>query len=520
MTKNKNLPLILIVLDGWGISKASNGNAVTQARTPVMDSLLKKYPNTLLCAHGNCVGLPDGQVGNSEAGHTNIGAGRIIDQEVVRINKSIKEGLFYKKAAFVEAVEHIEKNKGKLHLMGLLSNGMSPHSDPSHLLALMKFAKDKKIKDVCLHLFTDGRDSHRYASLKLVEDLQKQFTNNEKICTIMGRFYAMDRKKKWERTEMAYNALALNDAKVATDALSAITESYNRGESDEFIQPYTILENKKYTPRISDNDSIIFFNLRSDRGRQLTKAFVQEEFEKMNPGAFRRKRVLKNLRFVPMTDFGPDLGNLLVAYPSVDIQQTLPMQLADLKQLYIAETEKYAHVTYFFNGGYSGKVDSEETFMVPSPDVNSYDQTPAMSSEKLASKIVSEVKKNGYDFTVLNFAAPDMIGHTGNLQAAIKCCEEVDKCLGKVVDAYLKAGGTAIVTADHGNIEQMINQQTGEMLTEHTTSPVPFILVNNKAKNIGLHNHGVLGDIAPTILDLLDRKQPEEMTGKSLINKK
>ncbi len=242
MMKSKNLPLILIILDGWGIDKPSKGNAICQAKTPVMDSLLKKYPNTLLCAHGGCVGLPENQVGNSEAGHTNIGSGRIADQEVVRINKSIKDGLFHKKAAFVEAVEHIKKNKGKLHLMGLLSNGMSPHSD---LLELMKFAKDKGVKDVCLHLFTDGRDSHRYASFKLVEDLQKQFTNNEKICTIMGRFYAMDRKKKWERTEMAYNALALNDAKVATDALSAITESYNRGESDEFIQPYTILENKK-----------------------------------------------------------------------------------------------------------------------------------------------------------------------------------------------------------------------------------------------------------------------------------
>jgi len=523
--QNSNLPMILVILDGWGIAKPNKGNAVTMARTPNIDELTRKYPATQLCAHGKCVGLPPQQDGNSEAGHMNIGAGRIVEQDAVRICKSINDGTFFKNAAFLEAIRHIkESSRGgaKLHLMGMLSNGMSAHSDPDHILALLTLAKELKVKEVYLHLFTDGRDSPQYESLKLIEELSHGFKNGECIATIMGRFYAMDRKKKWERTERAYNALVLGDGLKAKSFQAAITEAYNRGESDEFIQPYAITRKGKLLPRIDNGDSVIFFNLRSDRARQLAKVFVQKDFNKMNPGSFKRKKVLKDLKFIAMTDFGPDLDSILAAFPSVDLRQTLPMQLADLNQLYIAETEKYAHVTYFFNGGYANQVAGETRMVLPSPDVKSYDETPAMASAELAKAVINNLKAKKYDFTMLNFAAPDMVGHTGNLEAGTKCCEEVDKYLGRIVQAYLKVKGTVLITADHGNIEEMINLETDEIDTEHSSYPVPFILVNNKLATsarhkIKLRSDGILGDIAPTILELMGRKKPKEMTGRSLI---
>lgn len=534
---NNNLPMILIILDGWGIAKPSEGNAVILAKTPSLDGLVKKYPNTQLCAHGKCVGLPAHQDGNSEAGHMNIGAGRIVVQEAVKIAKSIDDGTFLKNTAFIEAIKHVQKNKSKLHLIGMLSNGMSAHSDPKHILALLNIAREHKIKKVYLHLFTDGRDSPKYAALKLIEAIQRDYLKyNEYIATIIGRFYAMDRKKKWERLEMAYNALVLGKGIEAKSPQAAITEAYNKGESDEFIQPYIITKKSKPLPRIGDGDSVVFFNLRSDRARQLAKVFVQKKFSKSNPDSFVRKKVLKNLKFVAMTDFGPDLDSILTAYPSVDLRQTLPMQLADLSQLYITETEKYAHVTYFFNGGYADPVAGESRVVIASPDVRCYDETPAMKSADLAKIVInnltgrrdmriSPLLKKGtkiaagkYDFTVLNFAAPDMIGHTGNLKAGIECCHQVDKYLGAIVKAYLKIKGTILVTADHGNIEEMINSETGEIDTEHSINPVPFIVVNEKLKNkIRLCKNGALSDIAPTILELLGRKKPKEMAGKSLI---
>jgi len=521
-TKN-NLPLILIILDGWGIDKANKGNAITLAKTPVLNSLFKKYPFTKLRAHGRYVGLPIKQVGNSEAGHMNIGAGRLVEQDVVKISNSIKDGTFFKNSAFLGAIRHARKMNSKIHIIGMLSNGQSPHSDPSHFIALLNLLKKNKVENINLHLFTDGRDSPQYASLQLVDDLEKHFFNNEKIATIMGRFYAMDRKKKWERTEKAYDALVLNKGRLAKNAQDAITQSYNRGDSDEFIEPCVIGENNGKSSRISDGDSVIFFNLRSDRSRQLAKVFVQNSFKKMNKGAFSRKKQLKHLYFVAMTDFGPDLDDILTAYPGIDLHNTLPMALSDLKQLYIAETEKYAHVTYFLNGGYSGKVNNEDQHMIKSPDVKSYDQTPSMSSEKLAKKVIDNLclkhSKDGfwkYDFTLLNFAAPDMVGHTGNIKAGIKCCEIIDKCVSGIVDAYLKVNGTIIITADHGNVEKMLNLKTGEIHTEHTTNPVPFVIVNKNMKNIKLRKNGILGDIAPTILKIINKKIPKEMTGTSL----
>jgi len=517
-SEKNNLPMILVILDGWGIAKPNQGNAVTLAKTLTMDGLLRKFPHTELGASGKFAGLPPLQSGNSEAGHMNLGAGRVVEQDVIKISRSINDGTFFKNASFIEAIRQVKKNESRLHLMGMISNGMSAHSDPDHLLALLTMARKYKVKEVYLHLFTDGRDSPKYASLKLIEDLKKIFKNGETVATVMGRFYAMDRKKTWSRTEKAYAALVYGQGKKAASAGQAITESYNSGESDEFIEPYVITKDGKPLPRIGAGDSVIFFNLRSDRARQLTKMFTQKvSREKDGPG-FKRKKFLPDLKFVAMTDFGPDLDNIVTAFPGADIKQTLPMVLANLSQLYIAESEKYAHVTYFFNGGYADPVNGEARFMVASPDVKSYDATPAMSSGKLTKEVINNLAKRKYDFTVLNFAAPDMVGHTGNLAAGIICCHEVDKYLAEIVKAYLSAAGTVLVTADHGNIEEMINLKTGEIDTEHSSNPVPFIVVNKNLDNkIKLISGGVLGDVGPTILELLKINKPKEMGGKSLI---
>lgn len=522
--------MILVILDGWGIDKPNKGNAVALAKTPTMDGLMRKYPHIRLHAHGKYVGLPRHQVGNSEAGHLNIGGGRLVEQDVIKITASINDGTFYKNSAFLGAIRHARKMSSRIHVMGMLSNGESPHSDPKHFFALLDLLKNNKINNICLHLFTDGRDSPKYAALKLINELEKKFNNNEKIGTIIGRFYAMDRKKKWGRTEKSYNALIIGKGRKAGSASAAITEAYNRGNSDEFIEPYVIGDKKEIAAtRISEGDSVIFFNLRSDRSRQLAKAFVQTDFNRMNARSFTRKKKLKHLYFVAMTDFGPDLDDILTAYPSIDLKETLPMQLVDLKQLYIAETEKYAHVTYFFNGGYAGKVAGEDQLMVPSPDVKSYDEVPAMSSEKLVKAVIKNLSqhrgKRGqakpgwkYDFTVLNLAAPDMVGHTGNIKAATATCKIVDRFVGKIVKAYLAVNGTVLITADHGNIEKMINMDTGEIYTQHTTNPVPFIIANKKLrKKIKLRPNGALEDIAPTVLKLMGKKKPREMKGKSLI---
>ncbi len=518
-TRNKRnklwtgLPMILVILDGWGITKPSRGNAVYLAKTPTLNYLARTYPYTKLHAHGQFVGLPAHQVGNSEAGHMNIGAGRVVEQDSVKINRSIKDGTFFKNSAFKEACRNAVKKHAKLHLIGMLSNGMSPHSDLNHLIALIKLAKENKVKNLYLHLFTDGRDSPQHEALRIVENLKKIVKNGIKISTLMGRFYAMDRKKEWSRTQAAYNCMVSGKGLTARDAEQAIIESYNRNETDEFIRPYCI----NHQGLIGNGDSVIFFNLRSDRARQLAKVFVQKNFTKRNPGSFIRKKSLDNLTFVTMTDFGPDLDGILSAYPSVDISSTLPIVLSDISQLYIAESEKFAHVTYFFNGGYAGMINGEDHFMIPSPSVSSYDKTPQMKSFELTKKVVQNVARRKYDFTVLNFAASDMVAHTGNLKAAIKCCEILDKCVKKITDAYLSKGGTVLITADHGNIEEMINLKTGEVDTEHSVFPVPFILVNKKLKAKKLRTGGVLADISPTILDIIGKKKPSVMNGKSLI---
>ena len=514
----KNLPIIVILLDGWGIAEPNKGNAITSAKTPNIDKFVQKYPYTELFAHGKHVGLPIGQVGNSEAGHMNIGAGRIVEQDAVIINNAIKEGTFFKNTAFHQAIKHVQKNKSRLHIMGMLAEKESPHSDTKHIYSILKIAREAKIKEIYLHLFTDGRDSPQYAGLKLVQEVQDRLHFNEKIVTIMGRFYAMDRNKKWDRTKQAYEALVLGKGEQCITAINTITQSYNRRETDEFIRPYVIGEkNEIKDTRIKNDDSVIFFNLRSDRARQLTKTFLQKKFNKKNSNAFIRKKVLKNIQFAAMTDFGPDLDGILTAYPSMDLEGTLPIALTTITQIYMAESEKFAHVTYFFNGGYKGKVNGEDHYMIDSPDVKSYDETPIMRTEDLTTKILNNLKSKKYDFTFVNFAAPDMIGHTGNLKAAIDCCEKIDKYIGKIVKKYLKENGSIIITADHGNLDEMINLKTGEIITKHSTNKVPFLIINNNINKNKLKNNGVLGDIAPTIIKLAGEDKPIEMTGESLL---
>lgn len=523
--KNKNpkkTPLVLLILDGWGLAPKSSGNAIELAHKPNFDRLWKNHPHTILKASGKFVGLPPTQHGNSEAGHMNLGAGRVVDQDAVHISKEISTGQFFKNAAFAAACKHIKENKSDLHLMGMLSNNQSAHADPDHLLALLACTRIHKIKNVYLHLFTDGRDSPPHSALKLVSALMRQLKNREVgdklygewIATISGRFWAMDRKKDWSRTEAAYNAMVLGKGRYAISPQAAITEAYNRSESDEFIPPYVIKRHDKPVAKIKDNDAVVFFNLRSDRARQLAKPFVQKNFNNPNnPGAFKRKKILNNLLFVAMTDFGPDLDSILTAYPSIDVINSLPRIIDGRKQLYISEKEKFAHVTYFFNGGYADPVAGEDRIMVPSPDVISYDLKPEMSVKMITSRVLKLLTK--YSFIVINFANADMVGHTGNLKATIKAVEAVDESLGEVYHAVLAKGGTLVVTADHGNAEKMIDLKTGEVYTEHTSNPVPLIIIepNNLKRRL---RHGKLGDVAPTILKLMNISKTKEMTGKAL----
>ncbi len=517
MAKTENKKVVLLILDGWGIGKEDAGNPMHLVKTPFIDSLKHHYPWTKLCASGKCVGLPPDQPGNSEAGHLNIGAGRVVDQDVVKISKQINTGEFFKNSAFVSALNHAKKNKSSVHLMGMLSDGQSPHSDPDHLLALLTFFRDKKFKKVFLHLFTDGRDSAPRSALKSIEALERFLLPNEKIATVIGRFYAMDRKKDWGRTLQAYDAMTIGTGHKSDSPQAGITRAYNANITDEFIEPIVLYENGKMIERISDNDAIIFFNLRSDRARQLTKPFVQSQFEKKNPGAKRRREVLQNIVYVAMTDFGPDLDSILSAYPSEDIKETLPFLLSGRRQVYIAESEKYAHVTFFFNGGYSDCVDGEKRILVSSPHVDNYAKTPAMSTAKIYAKIKSSLSK--FDFICVNVACPDMIGHTGNMQAAMKTIKILDSYVKKITKDVLKKKGILIITADHGNIDYMLNPKTGEVITEHTDNLVPFMLIGKEfaGHQVLRKSGGKLADIAPTILELFGIKKSKLMTGKSLI---
>ena len=498
-------PLILIIMDGWGIRKDKQGNAIALAKTPNFDNLKEKYSYTELKTSGTDVGLMKGMMGNSETGHLNIGAGRIVFQDILRINDSIADNSFFKNSAFLEAIKNVKKKKSTFHLMGLLSDA-GVHSYDKHLYALLRLAFEYNLKKVMIHVFTDGRDTPIKSAEKYIKRLEKEIKKYKigKIATIIGRYFAMDRDNRWQRTKKAYFCLSQGRGRRVKSALEGIKLAYQNGETDEFIKPTIVGDFNG----IKDNDSIIFFNFRSDRPRQLVKAFVEPKFNK-----FKRRKL--RLTFVCMTEYYKGM-KAKSAFKKIKLKNILAEILSkkNISQLRIAETEKYAHVTFFFNGLREKPFLREDRILVPSPKVATYDLKPEMSAIKVTNSVIKAIRRNKYQVIILNFANPDMVGHTGNLKAAIKAIETVDKCMGKIVKAIRKKDGIAIITADHGNVEYMIDQKSKEALSEHTTNPTPFIIVSDKKYKL---RKGRLADIAPTMLELLRIKKPKEMTGKSLI---
>lgn len=508
------LPLVLTILDGFGVAPLTKGNPFHVARMPVLKKMFATYPHTLLTASGRAVGLPAGQAGNSEAGHITIGAGRRVEQDGMRISDAIADGTFAKNTAFRAAIHHAQKHNSRIHLMGLVTNHQSGHADPSHVKALIELLRPLSIP-VFIHCFTDGRDSSPFSSIKVLRKLQTGLPAHIKIATVIGRLYAMDRKKDWGRTRRAYGALMVGRGFRAATAEQAVLDAYNRGESDEFIQP-TVVEYSD-TPlrasRVHRNDSIIFWNFRSDRARQLTKAFIQQGFQNKNPRSFRVAGRPTGLLFVAMSDFGPDLSEVLTAFPAQDLRHTLTAELGDLRQLYIAETEKYAHITYFFNGGYADPVAHEERMHVPSPHLEHYDEQPAMGTPIIIDEAIRALDQKKFDVIVMNIASPDMIGHTGNFRAGVRALENVDYELGRLAKCVLgDHQGTLVVTGDHGNIEEMWRGSMKEIDTSHSTYPVPLLFASARRPHARFRRGGTLANIAPTILRFLGRPIPEEMT--------
>ncbi len=508
-------PLMLMILDGWGYREAEEGNAVLAARTPNLDRLLNECPWCFLEASGEAVGLPEGQMGNSEVGHLNIGAGRVVYQDLTRINVSIRNGDFFKNSVLRDAISNVKLNDSSLHLMGLVSYG-GVHSYMTHLYALIKLAKEKGLKKVYIHVFLDGRDVPPKAALEDIKELDAfcKENGNAKIATVQGRYYAMDRDKRWERTKLAYDALTLGVAPyTAPDAETAVSEAYERGETDEFIKP-TIVTDPEGNPEaaIKDKDSIIFINFRPDRARQLTWAFMKDDFE----GFTREKR--PKVHYICMAQYDETL-DLPIAFPPEELDNVLGEVLSKqgLAQLRIAETEKYAHVTFFLNGGQEKCYDGEDRCLIPSPKIATYDLKPEMSAYEVTDEAVRRIQSGKYDVIILNFANMDMVGHTGILEAAVKAVETVDNCVGRITEALKKTGGIALITADHGNAEQMENPDTGQPHTAHTSNPVKCIYTGNG--EVKALENGKLSDLAPTLLDLLRIQKPEDMTGKSLILK-
>ena len=501
----------LMILDGFGFRKDSEGNAVRLAGTPNIDALMKEYPNTLIGASGLSVGLPDGQMGNSEVGHLNIGAGRIVYQELTRITKAIEDGDFFENPELIEAMDAV-KSGGSLHLMGLLSDG-GVHSHNTHLYALVEMAKKRGVKNIYIHCFMDGRDVPPDSGRDYIAELEKKLKEigAGKIATVSGRYYAMDRDNRWERVKKAYDAIAKAEGNHFDSAEEAMAASYKEGVLDEFVVPCVIGEGNP----IANGDSVIFFNFRPDRARQITRALTQADFD-----GFDREQL--DIRFVCMTQYDKTFSNVQVAYKPQKLKNTLGEYLAKkgLKQFRIAETEKYAHVTFFFNGGVEKPNEGEDRVLIPSPKVATYDLQPEMSAYEVCEKACELIRSHKYDVMILNFANPDMVGHTGVLEAAEKAVKTVDECVGKVVHAIKEVGGQVMITADHGNAELMIDPDTGGAFTAHTTNPVPFILVADDYKDAKLRQDGILADLAPTMLDLLNLEKPDEMTGSSMIIKK
>ncbi len=507
-------PLVLMILDGWGLSEACPSNAITLADPRNFYRLQAEYPYTCLEASGRAVGLPEGQMGNSEVGHLNIGAGRIVYQEITRITEAIEDGSFFENPELVAALEHAKSRGGAVHLMGLVSDG-GVHSHLEHLYALLELCRRKGVNEVFIHCFLDGRDVPPSSALTYIRDLEEHMKKLGvgKIATVMGRYWAMDRDKNWERVEKAYLAMVTGEGIKAANARAAVQRSYELRVTDEFVEPTVIVDAEgQPLSTVKDGDSIIFFNFRADRARQITQAFVDEEFSGFHRPVFPRTY------FVCMTQYDVTI-DAPVAFGPQNLSNTLGEVLsrAGLRQLRIAETEKYAHVTFFFNGGVEEPNPGEDRILIPSPRVPTYNLKPEMSAYEVTERVIEEIMQGKYDVIVLNYANPDMVGHTGVLEAAVQAIKAVDECMGRVVETVKRMGGITIVTADHGNAETMCEPGTEEPHTAHTCSRVPFILVSEEHRRCRLRKGGSLRDIAPTMLFLLNLPVPPEMTGKNLI---
>ena len=501
-------PVALIIMDGFGYNHSSYGNAIRAAKTPNLDRLLANYPHTLIGASGMDVGLPDGQMGNSEVGHTNIGAGRIVYQELTRITKSIREGDFFEKEAFVNAVENCKKNDSALHLFGLLSDG-GVHSHNRHLYGLLELAKKAGLTKVYVHCFMDGRDVAPTSGIDFVDELEEKIKTIGvgKIASVMGRYYAMDRDNRWERVSKAYEAMVYGEGEQAASAHDAMKASYAADVTDEFVVPTVV--DKEGT--IKSGDSVIFFNFRPDRAREITRTFVDDDFT-----GFERRNGRFPVYYVCMTQYDVTMPNVEVAFKPEGLTNTLGEYISKngLTQLRIAETEKYAHVTFFFNGGVEAPFENEDRALINSPKVATYDLQPEMSAYPVCDEVVKRIESDKYDVIILNYANCDMVGHTGVFDAAVKAVEAVDECMGKTVDAVLAKGGVALITADHGNADKMY-EEDGSPFTAHTTNLVPLIIAGTG--DVALREGGVLADLSPTILKVLELPQPAEMTGESII---
>ncbi|MCI6331807.1 MAG: 2,3-bisphosphoglycerate-independent phosphoglycerate mutase [Lachnospiraceae bacterium] len=509
-------PTVLMILDGYGINEKKEHNAVAMAKTPVMDKLMSTYPYVKGLASGMAVGLPNGQMGNSEVGHLNMGAGRIVYQELTRITKEIEDGTFFTNKALLEAVNNCKTKGSSLHLFGLLSDG-GVHSHNTHLYGLLELAKREGLTNVYVHCFLDGRDTPPSSGADYIEQLESKMREIGvgQIASIMGRYYAMDRDNNYDRVKLAYVAMTEGEGLKAANAYDAIHGSYDRDETDEFVKPTVIVNGGVPVGTINDGDSVVFFNFRPDRAREITHAFCDDEFR-----LFKRDRKL-DLVYVCFSDYDPLIDNKLVAFEKIAVTNTFGEWLAanGMKQARIAETEKYAHVTFFFNGGVEEPNEGEDRILVKSPKVATYDLKPEMSAYEVCDNLVKAIKADKYDVIIVNFANPDMVGHTGVEEAAIKAVEAVDECVGKAYDAIMEVGGVMFICADHGNCEQTVDYETNAPFTAHTTNPVPFILVNYK-EGYGLREGGCLADIVPTLIECMGMEQPHEMTGKSLLIKK
>lgn len=508
---------VLMILDGYGLNDRKDHNAVAEANTPVMDKLMKEYPFVKGNASGMAVGLPEGQMGNSEVGHLNMGAGRIVYQELTRITKEIQDGTFFENPALVKAMENCKANDSALHIYGLVSDG-GVHSHITHLYGVLEMAKKFDLKKVYVHCFLDGRDTPPASGKGYVEQLEEEMKKLGvgKVASVCGRYYAMDRDNNYDRVELAYKALTKGEGLTAESATTGIQASYDRDETDEFVKPTVVVEDGKPVATIQDKDSIVFINFRPDRAREITHAFCDDDFK----GFERVKRL--DVTYVCFSDYDPTIPNKDVAFHKIAVTNTFGEWLAanNMTQARIAETEKYAHVTFFFNGGVEEPNKGEDRILVNSPkDVATYDLKPEMSAYEVCDKLCAAIKSEKYDVIIINFANPDMVGHTGVEAAAIKAVETVDECVGKAVDALLSVNGTMFICADHGNCEQLVDYETGAPFTAHTTNPVPFILVNYDPAYT-LKEGGCLADIVPTLIETMGMTKPAEMTGKSLLIKK